>query len=83
MRESFRSKSGGPTLYPNQYPTMFPIIAAVHKLKIKVGKFTPSNSGFETQIIPEIKISESPGRKNPISKPVSANTTKSNRAKPP
>jgi hypothetical protein len=32
---------------------------------------------------PEIKISESPGKKNPINKPVSANTTKSNNQRPP
>jgi hypothetical protein len=35
------------------------MIAATDNDKIKTGRFTPSNSGFETQIIPEIKTSES------------------------
>jgi len=62
---------------------IFPMMAAAHNDKIKGIKPIPNNSGFDTQIIPAMKISESPGRKKPINKPVSANTTKSNNAKPP
>ena len=83
MRESFLSNSGGPTFFPNRYPATLPIIADDAREIISTGKFTPSKPGFETHIIPEIKTSESPGRKKPISKPVSAKTTKSNNAKPP
>ena len=62
---------------------MFPIIAAEEMQRINIKMLIESRSGFVEQIIPEINKRESPGRKNPMSKPVSAKTTKSSSARPP
>jgi len=70
-----------PALLPMVYPVEFPIIAARHipnvTKKMGTGIIPVAVSN------PAVNRSESPGRKNPTSKPVSAKTTNSKNQNPP
>ena len=85
-------KSAGPTLRPKAYPTWSPRNAATKMPASRTQSGTPNDTSpasgkasakVPAATIPAMNSSESPGRKNPISRPDSANTISSRRAKPP
>ena len=66
---------------PKKYPTVVPAKAAMTSRTINI----PTGWSMYLEVLksPATNSRESPGRKNPKNKPVSAKITKSNKAKPP
>ena len=75
-RDLGRLKIMGPVRRPRKYPTLSPRMAEHIKRVMISGRLrSPA-----PQTTPTVNNSESPGRKNPISKPVSAKTIPHNAA---
>ena len=71
MSESSRVKSDGPTVAPNQYPTLSPSIAAA---AMSGTRSQMSNTPFDASR-PALNKTLSPGKKNPKKSPDSAKTS--------